>query len=219
MLFTERKLWGAVFAAGAAVAIELLSGQSHLAAASSPLPWGEVAERSEAGEGLQSLDNPKPPHPNPLPSGERESRPACGHTAIKPRRSALLGAVARGDLLLGRVLGRLLLDHRVEDRKIGLVVAGDHLPLLAVPLLDARNVGALVVLTAQLDRADHALEAELLDARGGQIEILEAPANLLAGHRLVAVLLHGGADRLGAKHGVEEAAVVEHLRIVVLGDR
>src|SRR5882724_6877974 len=83
--------------------------------------------------------------------------------------SALLGAVARRDLLLGGILGRRVLDHRVEDRQVGLVVAGDDLPFLAVPLLDARDVGALVVLAAQLDRGHHALEAKLLDARGGQV--------------------------------------------------
>ncbi len=38
----------------------------------SPLPWGEVAERSEAGEGVESLDGSRSPHPNPLPTGERE---------------------------------------------------------------------------------------------------------------------------------------------------
>jgi hypothetical protein len=71
-----------------------------------------------------------------------------------------------------------------------------------------------------LDRPDHALEAELLDALGGEIEMLDAPAHLLAGHRLVAELGHGGADRFGAQHRVDQAAVVEHRAdLVGLGER
>jgi hypothetical protein len=34
-----------------------------------PLPKGEGW-----GEGLQTIENHDPPHPNPLPCGERESR-------------------------------------------------------------------------------------------------------------------------------------------------
>src|SRR5262249_56659970 len=37
----------------------------------SPL-WGEVAARSAAGEGPMTIENPRPPHPTPLPNGERE---------------------------------------------------------------------------------------------------------------------------------------------------
>jgi tripartite-type tricarboxylate transporter receptor subunit TctC len=37
-----------------------------------PLPWGEVDARSAAGEGLRSIERVRPPHPNPLPAGERE---------------------------------------------------------------------------------------------------------------------------------------------------
>src|SRR5262245_7671249 len=83
------------------------------------------------------------------------------------KRSALLGAIARRDLLVGGVLGGLILDHRVEDRAVRLVVVGDHLPGLAVPLLDTSDVGALVVLAGELQRAEHAFEAQLLDAGGG----------------------------------------------------
>src|SRR4051794_19738101 len=131
MLFTERNADSvAAFEVGAAIAIWL--------SLPSPLPLGEVDARSAAGEGLRSIESLRPPHPNPLPNGERESRPACGQTAIKLNpRSALLGAVARRDLLVGRILGRLFLDHRIEDRQVGLVVARDGLPFLAIPLLHA----------------------------------------------------------------------------------
>src|SRR3954447_1163186 len=95
-------------------------------------------------------------------------------------RSALLRAVARGDvLLLGVLLGRTL-DHRIEDREVRLVVAGDDLPLLAVPLLDAGDIGALMILAAELQRLDHAVEAQLLDPLGSEIEVLEAPTHLFA---------------------------------------
>jgi 16S rRNA (uracil1498-N3)-methyltransferase len=42
----------------------------------SPLPLGEVGVRSTPGEGLRSIESLSPPHPNPLPNGERE------HTAV-----------------------------------------------------------------------------------------------------------------------------------------
>ena len=44
----------------------------------SPLPLGEVGERSEPGEGLQPIESRLPPHPNPpsLRFGGRESKPA-----------------------------------------------------------------------------------------------------------------------------------------------
>src|SRR5262249_31156033 len=34
--------------------------------------WGEVGARSAPGEGSMTSESPSPPHPNPLPSGERE---------------------------------------------------------------------------------------------------------------------------------------------------
>src|SRR5690554_1708443 len=74
----------------------------------------------------------------PSPSRNKARRPRSSSSrngAAAFVRSALLRAVARRDLLLGRVLGRSVLDHRVEDRQVGLVVARDDLPLLAVPLL------------------------------------------------------------------------------------
>ncbi len=64
------------------------AGEAHLATAvgfalavsaraansSSPLPWGEVDTRSVPAEGLRPIESHLPPHPNPLPPGERESR-------------------------------------------------------------------------------------------------------------------------------------------------
>src|SRR6516164_7307051 len=123
---------------------------------------------------------------------------------------ALLRAVACGDLLLRRVLLSRRLDQRLDDGVVAGEPVRNDVPLLAVPLVDAAQPRALVVGAGHLERADHALEAELLDAVGSKIEMLEAPAYLLAGHRLVAELGHGRADRLGAQHRVDQATVVEH---------
>src|SRR5215203_6930780 len=41
-------------------------------ALSSPLPQGEVGVRSTPGEGFRPIESPRPPHPSPLPVGERE---------------------------------------------------------------------------------------------------------------------------------------------------
>ena len=53
----------------------------------SPLPLGEVASRSEAGEGLRSIESPRPPHPNPLPSGERERAVPVAGFRVRSLRS------------------------------------------------------------------------------------------------------------------------------------
>src|SRR5262249_32043083 len=119
--------------------------------------------------------------------------PLGAGTALMPVL-ALLRAVAGGDLLLRRVLAGRRLHQRLDDRVVPGEPVGDHVPLLAVPLVHAAEPRAFVVGTGHLERSDHALEAELLDAVGGEVEVLEAPAHLLAGHRLVAGPRHSGAD-------------------------
>src|SRR4029077_8985949 len=95
--------------------------------------------------------------------GPRKRSPSSGRTrGAWSGRSALLRAVARRDLLLGGVLGRRVLDQRRDDGVVGGVPVGDHVPLLAVPLVDAAEAGAFMVGARHLDRSDHTLEAELL---------------------------------------------------------
>src|ERR1051325_11044934 len=121
------------------------------------------------------------------------------------------GEAADRELLVGRVLGRGVLDERLDHVVIRGVPVRRDAPVLAVPGLDAAGAGALVVGAAHLDRLENAIEAELLDACRGDVEVLEAPAHLLAGQRLVAVVRLGGADRLDAEHAVDQAAHVEDL--------
>src|SRR5260370_11309610 len=123
----------------------------------------------------------------------------------------LLGAVALRVPELPALLDRRRLDHRADDVPHGRDPVGHDAPLLAVPLLDEDRAVALVVLARDLDRVREALHAELVEPLLGEIQVLEAPADLLAGERLVAVLPHRRADRLGREHGVDEAAVVERL--------
>src|SRR5215813_6320579 len=56
-----------------------------------PLPKGEGW-----GEGLQTIDRSEPPHPNPLPDGERESRRAV----IGVRANQWMQPKERGRFLL-----------------------------------------------------------------------------------------------------------------------
>src|SRR5690242_3116651 len=52
-----------------------------------PLPKGEGW-----GEGLQTIERPEPPHPNPLPYGEREFRRAAFRvSALQPKCRHILG--------------------------------------------------------------------------------------------------------------------------------
>src|SRR5687768_2698241 len=53
-----------------------------------------------------------------------------------------LAAIARRDVLLLRVRRRRLLDHRAHQLLVGLDPVGDHLPLLAVPLLELHRTAA-----------------------------------------------------------------------------
>jgi pimeloyl-ACP methyl ester carboxylesterase len=68
----------------------------------SPLPWGEVAERSSAGEGVRPNESPRPPHPNPLhplgrlrPSSRAmgESGSAAGGASASNTNASIAGLV------------------------------------------------------------------------------------------------------------------------------
>src|SRR5712692_300300 len=115
------------------------------------------------------------------------------------------------DLLLGRVLGRGILDHGRYYAVVAGVPIRRDLPVLAVPGLDAAGARAFMVLARYFDGLQHAFEAELLDAIGGDVEVLEAQAHLLAGQRLLAEFFLGRADRLDSEHGVDQPADVENL--------
>src|SRR5574337_78102 len=147
-------------------------------------------------------------------------------------RGCTLRARADRERRMAKLIGPALLllravAHRVPEL-LGLLDGGrlelraDHVahrwdpvrnnsPLLAVPLLEHHGATALVILAADFDGMREALHAELVEALLGEIQVLEPPARLLAGERLVAVLAHGRADRFGAEHRVDDAAIVEHL--------
>jgi hypothetical protein len=55
------------------------------------------------------------------------------------------------------------------------------------------------------------LESKLLEAFRSEVEVFQAPPDLLAGQRLFAELLLRCADRFDAEHGVDEAADLEDL--------
>src|SRR5262249_7532366 len=97
------------------------------------------------------------------------------------RRSAFLGAVARRVTLLGCVFRGPFLHNRLRHALVGCIPARNDFPRAAVPLLNARGSRTFVISAGNLDRPHHALEAELLDAGGIELEVLKAPAHLLAG--------------------------------------
>ena len=79
------------------------------------------------------------------PGGKTPTLAAPRGRSSASRSSALLRAVADGELLLLGVLLRRGLDHRLQHLVVGLVPVGDHVPLGAVPLLDAAGARAFVV--------------------------------------------------------------------------
>src|SRR5207249_2595543 len=107
---------------------------------------------------------------------------------IAQMRSAFLRAVARLDLLLSGIFRGNIVDERFGDGLVGRVPVGDDFPALAVPLLYAPLARTLVVGAGNLDRLQHALEAEFLDTCIGDVEVLQTPTDLLARQRLLAEL-------------------------------
>src|SRR5512135_725760 len=85
-----------------------------------------------AGSGCASMRSLSPPGRQP-----RGPPPGAG-------RSHLLAAIARRDLLLGRVLVGALHDHLVHERAVAGHERRQRLELLAVPLLELDHAGALV---------------------------------------------------------------------------
>src|SRR5262249_18861601 len=102
------------------------------------------------------------------------------------------------ELLFSRVLGRRFLDHRSDHRIVGRDPIRREIPFLAVPGLDTAHSRALMVGARDFDRLQLVLEPELLQPFRSQIEVFEAPPDLLAGERLLAEPLLRGADRLHA---------------------
>src|SRR4030095_5739155 len=153
------------------------------------------------------VPNPLPPageggsyvtlQPNPLRAG---AGLWSGRDALT--RSAFGAAVARRDVLFLGIRGRRLLDHGAHQIAIRSDPVGDDDPLGAVPLLEFDRAAAFMVQARHLERLHEACRAELLETRFGDGEVLEAPADLLAGQRLLAVLLLRLADRLDGQDAV-----------------
>src|SRR5216683_5685822 len=92
----------------------------------------------------------------------------------------LLRAVALRVVELLAFFHRRDLDLRTDDVTHRLDPVRDDVPLLAVPLLDEHGTVALVVFARDLHRVREALHAELVEGGVGEIQVLEAPAHLLA---------------------------------------
>src|ERR1700752_3184109 len=121
----------------------------------------------------------------------------------------LFRAIPGRDALLLGVLRRGGLDHGTHQALVRLDPVADPLPLLAVPLLELHLAAAFVVGAGHLERLHEAGSAQLLQALLVDVQVLEAPAHLLAGHRLaLAVVPLRGAHRLGGEDRPQHAAVV-----------
>src|SRR5204862_1462862 len=142
-----------------------------------------------------------------LPPG-RQCRGPGSRLPRLPPNSALLAVVGRQVLFL-RVFLRRRLDHRPHDFLVRLDPVRDELPGLPVPLKDAGAAAAGMVLAGHLGRPQQPFEAELLERIGGQVEVFETPADLLAGQWLLAELALRGAHRLDREQRIDDAAIVK----------
>src|SRR3954462_1106813 len=124
-------------------------------------------------------------------------------------RLAFLRAIARRQLLLRRVLRSTLLDHLADHRAVAGHERRNLLEARAVPPLELHHPRAFVVDAAGLDRWKESRRAQFLDAGLREVQVLEAPAQLIGRHDLaLAELLLGRADRLDDDHAVDDAARV-----------
>ncbi len=123
-----------------------------------------------------------------------------------------VGCGAALGLLLGGVLVGRGAHHGLEDLLVGLVPVGAPDELGAVPGVHARPCGAHVVLAAGGEGTQHAFEAQRVELGLREVEVLIAPARLLAGHDLaLAKALLRGANALYAVHGGLNPTHVEHI--------
>src|SRR6266699_3410762 len=143
MLLTERYDLATPGAAVVAVSVAAVMDWNGYVRANStsPLGWGEPQHD---------------PHPNPLPQAG-EGRAGRMLVAL-----GFLASVAWSDVLFLGIRGRGLLDHRPHQLAIGLDPMGDHLPLVAVPLLEFDCPATFVIGAGDLERLHEPGGAELL---------------------------------------------------------
>src|SRR6266550_2412578 len=124
------------------------------------------------------------------------------------RRLTFLAAVARSNVLFLGVRRSRLLDHRPHQLAIRLDPVGDHLPLVAVPLLELDRTTTFMVGAGHLQRLHESGGAQLLETGVADLQVLDAPAHLFARQRLLAILFLRLADRLDGDDAMNHAAVV-----------
>src|SRR3989440_10800978 len=128
--------------------------------------------------------------------------------SVFARRLTFLAAVARSNVLFLGVRRSRLLDHRPHQLAIRLDPVGNHLPLVAVPLLELDRTATFMVGASHLQRLHESGGAQLLEAGVADLKVLDAPAHLFTGQRLLAVLLLRLADRLDGNDAMNHTAVV-----------
>jgi hypothetical protein len=109
--------------------------------------------------GYEQHTSDERPSPHSITSSARAWDCGANHELVN-----LLRAVARHDVPLGGVIGRNFLDYRLRHRLVRHIPVGNHFSRVAVPLLDARGSGALVIGAGHLDRPHHTLKAEFFPA-------------------------------------------------------
>src|SRR4029450_3183440 len=136
------------------------------------------------------------------------SGPGEAGAAAVTTLGAFLCAVALGDVVLLGLLPPPLLDQRTDQLLVGLDPVADDLPLRSVPLLELHRAASLVVGAGDLQRLDESCRPDRRDPRRVEVQVLQTPADLLAGERLLAELALSDPDRLDRHDPGEDAAVV-----------
>src|SRR5579883_981619 len=137
-----------------------------------------------------------------LMMGDSLSRVSAGS---EPRFSVAI--TDRDPLLLG-VPRRRLLDDGAQELAIGLDPVAYPPELRAVPLHEAHGAAAFVVGARELDGLKQAHRAELLQAAFVDVDVLETPADLLTGQRLIAELGLGDAYGFDVEYAIVDPEVV-----------
>src|SRR5574343_1376655 len=118
------------------------------------------------------------------------------------------GTITQCDSFLLHVFFDRGIDQRQRDAGVGLDPARYRFPVLAIPLHEAGVAAAFVVLAAGAHLREHVAHAQFLLAFGVDVDVLHAPADLVAVQRFGAVFLLRGADGFHHQDAADHAAVV-----------
>ncbi len=107
--------------------------------------------------------------------------------------------------MFGGVFVRRFLDERPQELAIRFDPVRLHVPFLAVPLLKLHGARAFVIGARNVDRRQQAGRAQLRYPLIVEVEVLEAPLDLLPAERMFSEMILRDAERFDVQDAVDDA--------------